>query len=173
MNVNGSIFWPDDVARTVEVYQAWATHPLSHSLLALIAYIDALLPRCGAAHDDIEHQGNNILAVIGYIDTFHRRSVWYLNCIPGHWQLKWEVDIEVDVVFDSEKDNGILGWLTFIESDGDADHRIIRIGRRDVRLGVLSGLFGFVTGKIAPRCDLNGGSGIKGVWLRRQVEMSG
>lgn len=128
MDVNSAIFWPDDVAGTVEVYQAWATQPLSHSLLALIAYADVLLPRCGAAYNHLEHQGNGIVIIIGYIDTFHRGSVWYLNRIPGHWRLKWKGDIEVDVVFDSKNDN-IFGWLAFIKPDGDADRRIIITGR--------------------------------------------
>ena len=98
--VNSSILWSDDVARTVEVYQARATHLLSQSLRTMIAYMDALLLRCGAAYDDIEHEGNNLLVNTGYIEMFHRCSVWYLNHIPGTWQLRWEVDIEVDVGFD-------------------------------------------------------------------------
>ena len=101
VNVNGSIPWLDDVARTIEVYQARVVHLLAQSLHALRAYMVALLLRCGATYDDIEHQGNDILVIIGYVDTSYRRSVWYLNRVPGHWQLGWEVDIKVDVVFDS------------------------------------------------------------------------
>ena len=62
MDLNYSILWSEDVARGVEVYQARSACPISHPLLALLAYTVALLPRCGAADDDEKQQGCNTLA---------------------------------------------------------------------------------------------------------------
>jgi hypothetical protein len=84
VNTNRPILWPYDVGGTVEVYHAGRNHPHSHSLLALITYTVALLPCYGASHDDIKRQGPNILTSTGCIDSFHRRSQRYLDCIPSH-----------------------------------------------------------------------------------------
>ncbi len=71
MNLNRSAPWNDaapwseDVARAVEVYQARRANLISRSLLALLAYTVALLPRCGAADDNDKQQGFNIPAYAG------------------------------------------------------------------------------------------------------------
>ena len=71
MNTSRPVLWPYDVARSMEVYQARSTHPLSHSLLTLVTYAVALLPRCGTSHGDIKRQEIDILASTAYIDTFN------------------------------------------------------------------------------------------------------
>ena len=62
IDLNHSTVWSEEAARAVEVYQAWMVHPISNPLLALLAHTVALLPRCGAAVDDVKQQGFNTLA---------------------------------------------------------------------------------------------------------------
>ena len=62
MDLNNSTLWSEDVARAMEVYQARRVYLISHPLLALLAYMVALLPRCGAADGDVKQQGFNTLA---------------------------------------------------------------------------------------------------------------
>ena len=52
MDLNHPILWSEDVTRAVEVYQTNGAFLISHPLLASLAYIVALLPRCGAADND-------------------------------------------------------------------------------------------------------------------------
>ena len=62
---NYAAFWCEDVARAVEVYQARRAYLNSRSLLALLAYTVALLPRRGPADDNDKQQGFNIPAYAG------------------------------------------------------------------------------------------------------------
>jgi len=71
MNTSIPILWSNDVARTVEVYQARTAHPSPYPLLALTTHTVAFLSCCGASHDDIKRQGFDILASTEFIDAFY------------------------------------------------------------------------------------------------------
>lgn len=62
---NDAAPWCEDIARAVEVYQARRAYLISRSLLALLAYPVAFLPRCGPADDNDKQQGFNIPAYAG------------------------------------------------------------------------------------------------------------
>ena len=76
MDLNHPTPWSEDVTRAVEVYQTRRAYLSPHPPLALIAYTVALLPRCGAAHNDDKLQGFNASAYTGRIVVCHRLSQW-------------------------------------------------------------------------------------------------